>query len=93
MLASSVCISVKLAMAVRSKRELTRMGGKGGEKSGAGAGGSRRETQAAVTVCTIAVMQCLAYFPTAATCMAVCLANESPQFALVCFCFVLPSPI
>ena len=87
MLVSSVTIAVKLTLAVRSKRNLTHVSSKGGEKGGAGASGSRREMQAAITVCTMALMQCLAYFPTAVTCMAVCLANESPQFALVRFSF------
>ena len=87
MLASSVSIAVKLVLAVRSKRELTQASSKTGDKSGAGTSGSRREIQAAITVCTVALMQCLAYFPTAATCMAVCLANESPQFAQVSFSF------
>ena len=87
MLVSSVIITVKLALVVRSKRDLTQVSSKGGEKGGARASGSGREMQAAITVCTIALMQFIAYFPTAATCMAVCLANESPQFAIVRFGF------
>ena len=75
MLTASVSIATKLAMAVRSKRALTQMSS---DKSGSG-----REMQAAVTVCTIALLQCVAYFPTAVLCMAICLANESPQFEIV----------
>ena len=86
MLVSSVSIAVKLALVVHSKHELTQVSSKGGEKGG-GTSGSGREMQAAITVCTMALMQCLAYFPTAAICMAFCLANESPQFELVRFSF------
>lgn len=78
MLVASVLIAVKLEFAVSSRRML-----KGGDKSGTATSGSTRETQAAITVCTIAVLQCIDYFPKAFICMAICLANETPQFALV----------
>ena len=85
MLAAGMFIATKLASAVRMKRALhaTASGSGGREKGGGGGGGGGREMQAAITVCTIALLQCLAYFPTAVTCMAFCLANESPQFVLV----------
>lgn len=80
MLSASVSIAVKLARAVRAKRALNHSS----IKAGVGASGSSgKEVQAAITVCTIALLQCLAYFPSGTTCMAVCLANESPEFAIV----------
>ena len=79
MLVSSVSIAMKLTLVVRSKRELTQISYKSGEKRAPGrvAAGSRCKQQSQCAHWR-SCSSCRPYLPTA-----VCLAYESPQLALV----------
>ena len=70
MLGCSVIIALKLSYSVSGKSKLTV-----GSKTT-----NRKEIQAALTVVSLAILQCCSYFPTTVFCMVFCLAAGDPQF-------------
>ncbi len=70
MLVSSVLIAYKLSESRMKKSKLTQ-----GSKSF-----SSKEINAALTVVSLAILQCCSYFPTTFFCMVFCLASGDPKF-------------
>ena len=74
MLICSIFTASKLGSSISAKRELAEMQAESSTKL------SSREIQAAITVMTLAILQCCIYYPSFVFCMIFCVASQDPVF-------------
>ena len=77
MLSCSVVISARLLDYSQTRSQLS--AGDSSQESR----GSSKELQASITVISLALLQCIVYFPSAVACMFYCLAYSSPTIRLL----------